>query len=178
MLIILDLGANDGCSIIKFKKIIEYKKIKDYRIYSFEPHPFFNKYLSKLEENDKNVVFIQKLIGINNNVQRLYLSQESDGGSSIYYDKMTNYIDKRFYILCETIDIVEFFDTLPVHDELWLKMDIEGAEYEIIPYLKENNCLNSIDKLFIEWHYDKIDSITIDKHTNVYNMVKLKDDAL
>ena len=40
MLIILDLGANDGCSILKFQDMLKDKNIEEYKIYSFEPNIF------------------------------------------------------------------------------------------------------------------------------------------
>lgn len=40
MLIILDLGANDGCSILKFQNLLKDSK-KKFKIYSFEPKFFF-----------------------------------------------------------------------------------------------------------------------------------------
>ena len=42
-LIILYLGANDGCSVKKFYKLLEKEKIKNYKIYSFEPNPLKKK---------------------------------------------------------------------------------------------------------------------------------------
>jgi len=172
MLIILDFGANDGCSIRKFKKIIEYKKISDYKIYSFEPNPFFKNQLKKIEKDDKNIFIIQKIVGINENIQKLYLSQDCDGGSTIYSDKITNNIDDRFYVEVESVNIVDFIKKLPYFDRLWIKMDIEGGEYNIIPIMVKNNCFNKVEKLFIEWHYNKISSITEEDHNKVFELVK------
>ncbi len=51
-------------------------------------------------------------------------------------------------------------------------MDIEGSEYNIIPHLHKKNCLKKIDKLLVEWHYDKIPSITKKMHENTVRLVK------
>ena len=40
-LIILDLGANDGCSVLKFQHMLKEHSNIYYHIYSFEPNPFF-----------------------------------------------------------------------------------------------------------------------------------------
>ena len=169
MLIILDLGANDGCSILKFKDILNKKNIIDYKIHSFEPIPFFNKYLNPLSNN--KVIIYNKLISTNNNIQKLYLSQHTNDGSSIFNDKITNGISNDKYIICESIDIVSFINNLEKHDELWIKMDIEGGEYDIIPHLHKFNMLKKINKLFIEWHHNKINNISYEKHKKVVNLL-------
>ena len=74
--------------------------------------------------------------------------------------------------MCDEIDIVEFIKTLPKHSELWVKMDIEGGEYNIINHLHKNDCLKFIDKLFIEWHYKKIPSITPKIHYDTLAMIR------
>ena len=65
----------------------------------------------------------------------------------------------------------DFIKKLPKHSELWMKMDVEGAEYELIPHLYNNNLLSSIDKLYIEWHYKKIRSITEKQHNETVKML-------
>ena len=172
LLIILDLGANDGCSILKFKKIIKDKQINNYKIYSFEPNPFFKKRLEDMTKSDENVIFSNKLVGTQNTKTQLFLSHEGNEGSSIYSDKQTNNVRSDKYVICETIDIAEFIIQLPSHNKLWLKMDIEGSEYNIIPHLHKKNCLKKIDKLLVEWHYHKIPSITKKMHDNTVRLVK------
>ena len=171
-LIILDLGANDGCSVLKFQEILKQHSNIDYHIYSFEPNPFFKERLTQLENKYENVKVIMKIAGTKNNTTNLYLSQGNNDGSSVFSDKMTNKISKNVYIEVEELDIAEFIEGLPEHDLLWVKMDIEGGEYEIIPHLSKNHCLGKINKLFIEWHHKKIRSVSQQMHNNCINMVK------
>jgi len=46
-----------------------------------------------------------------------------------------------------------------IDDYVVLKMDIEGSEYEVLPFIFENKlCLHTIDRLVVEFHdYAKID---------------------
>lgn len=169
MLIILDIGANDGCSIRKFKDILKKENIINYKIFSFEAVPFFKKYLEL--EKDANVEIIYKLCSIDNKKKNIYLSGESGSGSSIYKDKITNKIREDVFIECESIDLFEFIKNLPKHDKLWIKMDVEGGEYELIPHLYKNNFLSKIDKLYIEWHYEKIHSISKKQHMETVKML-------
>lgn len=171
MLIILDLGANDGCSILKFQDMLKDKNIEEYKIYSFEPNIFFKKPLKRIKKRNTNIEIYFKILGTKNTTTKLYLSQKNNSGSSIYSNKTTNKVNDGLYLNCQEIDIVEFLRELPSHDELWIKMDIEGGEYDIIPYLHKNDCLKLINKLFIEWHYKKIPSITEETHNKVRNLV-------
>mgnify|MGYP001351768310 CR=1 FL=1 len=170
MLIILDLGANDGCSILKFKDILKKRNIENYKIYSFEPNPYFKNNLFKQE--NENVKIFMKIAGTRNSLTKLYLSQNNDKGSTIYNDKTSNDINKKIYLNCPEIDIASFIKQIKGDNELWVKMDVEGAEYKIIPHLYEQDCINMINKLYIEWHYDKIPSISEEFHYKVFNMVK------
>lgn len=168
-LIIIDLGANDGCSIVKFQKMLKEKQIDNYCIYSFEPHPYFLRNLKSLECN--NVHIVPKIGHTYNGVAKLFVSSVGNDGSSIYSDKTTNGVSEKKFIECETVDIAEFIKELPPHNELWVKMDVEGAEYELIPHLHSSNIISKIHKLFIEWHHEKISSITTEQHNRVVKMV-------
>jgi FkbM family methyltransferase len=169
-LTILDLGANDGCSIIKFQKMLKEKHIEDYCIYSFEPHPYFLEKLKTFESN--NVHIVPKIGHTHNGIAKLFVSSIGNDGSSIYADKTTNGVSEGKYIDCETVDMAAFIKELPPHDELWVKMDVEGAEYELIPHLHTNHIIPKIRKLFIEWHHEKIASITTEQHNRVVKMVE------
>lgn len=171
MHIIIDLGANDGCSIKKFKTILNSKNITDYKIYSFEPHPYFYNHLRKYE-SDERISIIPKIAYTKDCKQKLYVSTVGNDGSSIYSDKTTNGVSVNNYVECDAIDIVEFIHQLPKYETLWVKMDIEGGEYDLIPYLHSNHVLPKIDTLFIEWHYEKIQSISREKHDETVAMVK------
>lgn len=42
-------------------------------------------------------------------------------------------------------------NTLP-HDFVVVKMDIEGAEYQVLPHMAEMAVWSVVDHLFVEWH--------------------------
>lgn len=48
-------------------------------------------------------------------------------------------------------DIAEFLETL-ASDHVILKMDVEGAEYTLIPYLKATGADALVSELLVEWH--------------------------
>ena len=47
----------------------------------------------------------------------------------------------------------------------YLSLDIEGAEYKVLDKMFKDGSINYIDKLYIEWHWDKI-GITEEKHND------------
>lgn len=170
MLIILDLGANDGCSIKKFESMLRLNDTQEYMIYSFEPNVFFRDRLKKAASSG-HVEVCMGMLGTKNGPTKLYLSQGDSYGSSVYCDKLTNKIQDDLFITCDEQDIIDFIDNLPPHDELWVKMDIEGAEYPLIQHLHAHGYIPKIDKLYIEWHYTKIPSITKEQHEAVVKMI-------
>ncbi|MCF8342840.1 MAG: FkbM family methyltransferase [Chitinophagaceae bacterium] len=136
--IILDCGANWGLSVIYFKNLFT-----DSQIIAFEPDP---KIFELLTENIKifkfkNVELINKAVWSSNS----FLSFSSDGalGGSLselgINDNITSEIETvrlKEYILDKEID--------------FLKIDIEGAELEVLADIKEE--LQNVRFLFVEYH--------------------------
>lgn len=76
-----------------------------------------------------------------------------DLGSSLCEDKEEKLnFDKPQLVPC--IDIVKFIkENFSFHDNVILKLDTEGAEYDILPaMLQDHHCMYLVNSLFIEWH--------------------------
>jgi len=53
-----------------------------------------------------------------------------------------------------TRDIASFIKkTSSVEDYVVLKMDVEGAEWKLLPHFIENHVIDYIDELFVEIHF-------------------------
>ncbi len=135
--IIIDCGANIGLSVIYFNSLFPNAKIL-----AFEPE---NKIFSYLEKNIKinnlkNIELNKKAVWTNNNGVN-FLSEGADG-SSIATTKSHN------TNLVESIRLKELLENTKHID--FLKMDIEGAEYEVLCDCK--NSLQNVDNIFIEYH--------------------------
>jgi hypothetical protein len=52
-----------------------------------------------------------------------------------------------------------------------MKIDIEGAEFNILNKMIEDGSINFIDRIYIEWHYKKIPSITEEQHSTLLNNI-------
>jgi FkbM family methyltransferase len=69
--------------------------------------------------------------------------------------------------------------TFRVEDDVTLKMDVEGAEYEILEKMFADRSILLVRKLICEWHYDRYPGISSERHHTVRSraaaMTKLSD---
>lgn len=168
MLVIIDAGANNGSSIKKFQNILDNKGISDYIIHSFEPVSFYSKYLEPLKGPKVQVHY--EAVSTKDDMVKIYIAK-LPGSSSLYGNKTSGGIDPKKFEMIKSVDINSFILGLEA-DEIWLKMDIEGEEYNVIKHLHEGKGLARIDKLFIEWHYDRIPNISKEEHEECVALVK------
>lgn len=137
--IIIDCGSNIGLSIVYFKKIFPNSKI-----IAFEPDNDIFKVLQKNVESFrlKDVELNNKAIWIHNNGVEF----KSEGGFSGRIPKEGDH--KNQIIRVESIRLDRL---LGEYDQIdFLKMDIEGAEYDVLKDSLEN--LKKIKYLFVEYH--------------------------
>lgn len=157
--VFIDCGGMDGCSIRFFRE--SYPNAKQFSIYSFEPNPIFSDYYRKL----KNVAFFNKAVWIYDGYIDFYLSNsEFKDGSTLIKGKNTGELDKSHPIKVKCIDLSKWIlETFIKEDYIILKMDIEGAEYEVLKKMFHDKSIDYIDELFIEFHWNRI-NITEAEH--------------
>lgn len=82
-------------------------------------------------------------------------------------------------IKLECIDFAKYLQTFESDTNIFLKLDVEGAEYEIIDHLIETKTLPLIKKLNVEWHpHCRLDRVKdINYYTNIFekNNIQLVD---
>jgi FkbM family methyltransferase len=161
-MIMIDVGMNVGViSLLKAKE----KGIK--KIYAFEP--FKPTYDMAIKNINLNPELGKKIIAFN-----FGLGSE-DKSLDMPYDKaaascMTTTMDPKDTFVgkagrlnlnsVEKIEIKKSSDILKQiisenpDDKVFLKMDCEGAEYEILPELDHAGVLKDIDLIILEWHFD------------------------
>lgn len=133
--IIYDCGANIGVSCLYFSLAYPGSKVK-----AFEADPNIAKILSdNLNNNDvKNVQIVNKAVWNTND--GINISFEGSDGATIYSSE--NLVNVPSIRLKEVIENETKIDLL--------KMDIEGAEYEVLNDCKDS--LGNVYNLFIEVH--------------------------
>lgn len=155
--IIIDIGANFGDSSVYYAK-----NYPNSQIYAFEPGKVNRQLINNLKINEiRNVVFFSKGIGPKN-------------GNVVFYDNRTSGLSSIFNIrkgakkrVVQMITLSSLFKKLKISKCNLLKMDCEGAEYEVLMSLKPD-ILNKIRNFVIEYH----DGLTKYSHLDLINFFK------
>jgi len=164
----LDCGAWNGYSVRVFRR--EYDLNCEYEIHSFEPNPRYVPF-PKFEKH----TFHNKAIWIKDEVRNFYLDNttKKKAGSSLMKEKTTGNLDKKNPFKVECIDIDRWIkEKFNKDDFIVLKLDIEGAEYKVLPYMIENESIDYINNIFIEWHWNKI-RLSENEHKELINKIKI-----
>lgn len=147
--IAIDCGANVGDVS---KKMLE----KGARVYAFEPNPYAFKRLTERFKNNPNITCINKGVWYKEDTFPLYLHQNNDRNpeklsvsSSILENKRN--IDKSNFVEVDLIDLGKFLEELNAEVKL-LKLDVEGAEIEVLNHLLDKNILGTIGQVLVETH--------------------------
>lgn len=136
--IIIDCGANMGLSVLYFA--LNYP---NHKILAFEPDESI---FMVLKENVKtfnlrNVTLYQKAVWVNKEI----LTFQSDGGMGGRINNLNKNSTQRSHKV-ETVVLNEFLN----NNVDFLKIDIEGAEVEVLLHCKEN--LKHVKHIFFEYH--------------------------
>ena len=159
--IFIDGGAFTGISIDLFRK--QWKDHNEYEIYSFECNPIFEQQIK-----NRNVNFINKAIWIKDEELKFYLGTRYGGmGSSLIEKKTSGRLDKQNPIKVNAIDFSQWIiDNFSKDDYIVLKLDIEGAEYEVLNKMMDDESIKYINDFYGEWHQQKI-GLSKDEHRRI-----------
>ncbi len=151
--IVLDCGANVGDVTEKFAAT-------GAQVYAFEPDPVAFAILQKRFAASSNVMLMNKGVWDKNTQLSLYTHKDSDEdeaaytvSSSIVSNKVN--IDTAKSQTIEVIDLTEFIKNLGRHVNL-IKLDVEGAETEILKKVIEKKTYHLFDTMYVETHETKI----------------------
>jgi FkbM family methyltransferase len=126
-------------------------------VISFEPDPGAYAALKAATSDLPNVTLVHKAAG--HQADTLYLHRTASWspddpsantqGSSLVHGDMGG--DETNAIKVEVVDIIAYLEALD-RDIRILKMDIEGAEWDILKRLVDHPILSRIDCIFVETH--------------------------
>lgn len=164
----IDCGAHCGESILMAKQ----KFGIDVNVFSFEPVPGLANQLIQIHENDTTIQIQNSAVWINNEIKKFHLSEEYTDGSSLL-NNLNNLRDDH-YLEVPCFDLSSWItDCFNEDDYIILKLDIEGAEYEVLNKMIEDGSINLINELWGEWHDMKINDVyTQNLAQNVYKYLE------
>lgn len=148
--IAIDCGACVGDVV---DKLIEKNAI----VYAFEPNPFSFEILEKKYQNNPDVVLINKGVWNKNDTLKLYQhtnSKDRQVDKTLVCPSIidTNpIVDLNHYTEIEVIDLTEFIVQLNKRIK-FLKIDIEGAEFDVIEKIINLDLYKEIDIIVVETH--------------------------
>ena len=159
---VIDIGMNVGFSALFFSQLSSVKKV-----YGFEP--VTKTYFQALENFSLNPEFAQNIISFNFGIgnedrkEQFLYNDNFKGSVGLVEVNFKNQNDKNNEIVEVFIKdvnnvILEILSQHPL-EKFILKIDCEGAEFEIIESLSLNRNLNKFEIIILEWHINKPDTL-------------------
>lgn len=151
--IFIDGGSHKGQSIIKAQNTFG----NDIEIYGFEAVPFLAYSLQEYYRNNPKVNVEWAALWKDNNGIDLNIPQEGASWSNSIYERWeSNFISQKV----PSIDLSTWLkENVSKDDYVILKLDIEGAEYEVLDKMISEGTVDLVDEFHGEWHDHKIDSL-------------------
>jgi FkbM family methyltransferase len=145
----IDCGANVGQSIFWALKNIGDNLIK---IDSFEPQLENFDILQERYGYDDLIQLHNVAVWVADETRKFFVQDwGARTGSSLIQGKSST--NSNIYQTTRCIDLVSWIrNNVSTNNYNILKMDIEGAEHDLLPYLFENNVHDIIDEWYIEFH--------------------------
>jgi len=172
--IVFDIGANAG-----FFSLYTAYQNKNSKVFAFEPvDRLYKMILDSKSNNNLDNLYVNNLAISNTNGEiEFNLSESHDGCHSLYNREST---DKKITVKTETLEY--FCNSNNISKIDFLKLDCEGAEYEILLGLNLDFLKQKIKKISMEYHDDIVEEMTHEvlvKHLEKNNFeVKVTDGFL
>jgi FkbM family methyltransferase len=166
----IDLGANVGDTMEEFLA-----RAPDALAIGFEPNPRLIDRLRSRFAGRNNVVIHDAAAWSSDGYAMLYLGHDLSStllkGKAAKPEHPEFGIDYRTAIRVRTIDFAKWLlENVSDGEDVCVKMDIEGSEYEVLRRLLETGAIARISELRCEWHYDRY-PIGIEEHTRTKMLV-------
>jgi len=145
--LIVDIGANIGI----FSLLVAHK-FKNVKVYAFEPDPKAFSRLSKnilINQQQNSVRAFNLAIGAKKEFRDFYVNKTTTVGNSFYIENIAS--NQSGLIKVEVITLKDVFKMNNIAKCDFLKIDCEGAEYEII-LSADSDVFSKIETIVLEYH--------------------------
>ena len=147
----IDCGAHCGESILRARQQFGY----DITILSFEAVPSLAEELSKLYIEDPLVTICNAAVYVEDGLIDFNVCPAFTDGSSVLSTLNNNHLARKISVPC--FDLSSWLRTsFESDDYIILKLDIEGAEYDVLEKMIADNTIRLVNELWGEWHYGHI----------------------
>lgn len=116
------------------------------KIYVFEPVDEYYKFIKNRFEYNSDIYVIHAGLGSRDRYENINIYNEN----SSTYDHGKSKISKSEKI--RIIDIKKYIDNQKISHIDLMKINIEGAEYEVLEYILESELVNIIENIQIQFH--------------------------
>jgi len=164
--VFIDAGANVGQSARAFIK--QWPQAHEYKIYCFEASSGQNirDSLKKLKHEFNNVEVLDKAVWITDGKVKFY--DEGGTSSSLIQEKLP-FVKPR---QVDSIDLSSWvLNNFSENCKIILKLDIEGAEYEVLEKMVMDGSVFLVDEILIEIHGSKCGK-TLEESIDMLNLLR------
>ena len=153
--IFIDGGANRGQSRSAFLR--QWPNSEEFDIHMFEPDSNLFRNLSVSLSSDKKTTVHNEAVWVRDGEISFYRKFPGSEANTIFKEKAENQKWRNIEeVRVRCVDISRWLkENTKQDDYIILKIDIEGAEYEVIEHLHVNGAFDRIDILFLEMHGPK-----------------------
>lgn len=165
-LVYIDMGANIGDTIEG-----HLANASSAHVFAFEPNPKLVAKLRHRFHTARNVAIYEAACWIIDGQTRLYLGHDQSStlveGKAHTPEHPEFDIDYQRFALVRTIDFARWLrENFTEGDDICVKMDIEGAEYNVLQRLLDTGAIALIRELRCEWHFDRY-PVHRDEHARI-----------
>jgi FkbM family methyltransferase len=160
--IFLDIEAGEGTSVRYFQRLN-----KGFEIFSFEPD---KRNIHTIQSRGLKTNLIPAAAWITDGEKRFYPGKEVISGT-FYENKKTGGVNKDKFYMVKTVELAGFIrKNFIKEDYIVLKLNCEGAEYDLIPHLKTEGLIPWINTWYVDWHWKKI-RMSEERHNEIMRMI-------
>lgn len=143
--VVLDIGANNGL----FTLLMLQSGCR--KVYAFEPNKDSLVNLTHMFANNDKVAIVEKAVYINDSDLEFFIDPNNTTIGSLSESHLQTHGSSVQKITVPAISLKSFMKEHGVDRISLVKMDIEGAEYDIIEHL-EDEVYDKVDSFLIEYH--------------------------
>jgi len=163
--VFIDCGANT-CTVLR--SFIA--KLPDFEFFAFEPQPELRDAGEEIARDHPTVTFISKAVWIRDEDLEFFLATKwgpNHRGASTLLHGHADFakIDYSTPLRVTAIDFSRWLgENFTADDYLIVKMDIEGAEYDVLEKMLADGTLSLVDELKVEFHQPMNNEISEERH--------------